>query len=105
MSKKEILNNLLVEVSQGMQCNKYWRAMLDGIETLNDFKSTIEWTRNHIECCEKQLNKYVQYHHGNQYYYHATDLQQMKRACITLCNHVGYEMYSPNGSWFVRSIK
>jgi len=105
MNKKQKLSEILFEVNNlGNGC-KEWRLILDGVETLNNFKSHIEWMRNHVDCCEKQLNKAIQYHHGNKYYYHESDLLRLKRACITLAYYVGYELYSPNGSWFIRSIK
>lgn len=106
MSKKSNLTKLLFAVNEERSIgDKHFRVILDGIESLNDFKSTIEWFANHIDCCGKQLHKYVQYHHGNKYYYHKTDLDAMANACYTMCDYVGYELYSPNGAWFVRSIK
>ena len=106
MSKKETLTRLLWEVNEEMAIgNKYWRRVMSDIQTLNEFKSSVEWTINHVDCCAKQLHKHVQYHHGNPYYYHPCDLNEMRDACYDICKVMGYEIYSPNGAWFVRSIK
>ena len=105
LSKKEALTHLLWETNELKLGTKEWRLVLDGVETLNDFKSNIEYYANHVACCEKQLDKHVQYHLGNPYYYHQSDLNAIKRACIVASNHLGYELYSPNGFWYVKSIK
>ena len=96
------LTTMVEELKAGA---KEWRLILDGVQTLNDFKSSVEYFANHVACCEKQLDKYVQYHLGNPYYYHASDLSRIKRACINVCYQLGYELYSPNGFWYVKSIK
>ena len=105
ISKREALASLLWEVNELKAGAKEWRLILDGVQTLNEFKSSVEYFANHVACCEKQLDKYVQYHLGNPYYYHASDLSRIKRACINVCYQLGYELYSPNGFWYVKSIK
>jgi len=106
MSKKKLLNKILWEVNEeGIGCRE-WKLLLDGIETLNDFKSNLEWQMNHVSCCEDQLHKNVQYHYGRPYYYHPSDLLRMKRACISLAHYVGYELHTNvNGFWNAKSIK
>jgi hypothetical protein len=105
ISKREALASLLWEVNEMKTGSREWRLILDGVQTLNDFKINIEYFANHVACCEKQLDKHVQYHLGSPYYYHASDLSRIKRACISACYQLGYELYSPNGFWYVKSIK
>lgn len=81
------------------------RMLLDCVENLRDFKNNIQYYANFCSCIERQLDKTIQYHHGNPYFMSKTDVFGLWNAMESMCEYIGYEMYSPNGSWFVRSIK
>lgn len=109
MSKISNLKKLLTmtrdEAREIHILGKERRMLLDGIETLNDFKSNIQYYANFCACIESQLHKTVKYYHGNPYFLDKTDIDLIMIAVRSMCKHVGYELYSPNGAWFVRSIK
>ena len=81
------------------------RMLLDGVENLNDFKHNVQYYANFCDCIERQLHNTIKYHHGKPYFLDRTDVEFIKTAMQSMCKYVGYELYSPNGSWFVRSIK
>lgn len=82
------------------------RMLLDGVETLNDFKHNIEHYANLCDCIESQLHKTVKYYHGNPYFLDKNDIVDIQLAMETMCDYVGYVLYqNANGFWYVRSIK
>jgi len=81
------------------------RMLLDSVVNLRDFKFNMEYYANFCKCIEPQLGKTIQYHHGNRHFLCHSDVKDIWNAVQSMCKVVGYELYSPNGSWFVRAIK
>ena len=69
------------------------RMLLDGVETLNDFKHNIEHYANLCDCIESQLHKTVKYYHGNPYYLDKNDVFDIQLSMHSMCDYVGYELY------------
>ena len=109
MSKTSNLSKLLTMTRDEARSinilGKERRMLLDCVENLNDFKNNVQYYANFCACIERQLHNTVKYHHGNPYFLDKTDVEFIKTAMQSMCDYVGYELYSPNGAWFVRSIK
>ena len=109
MSKQQALNKLLTmsrdEARKLCILGRERRMLLDCVENLRDFKQNIQYYANFCSCIERQLDKHVQYHHGNPHFMCHSDVKDIWNAMQSMCSVVGYEIYSPNGAWFVRSIK
>jgi meiotically up-regulated gene 157 (Mug157) protein len=109
MSKQQSLNKLLTMSRDDARnigiLEKERRMLLDCVENLRDFKRNIEYYANFCKCIQSQLHNTIQYHHGNRHFMTRSDVQCIWTAMQSMCKVVGYELYSPNGAWFVRAIK
>lgn len=109
MSKQQSLNKLLTmsrdEARSIGILGRERRMLLDCVVNLRDFKENMEYYANFCKCIERQLHNTIQYHHGNRHFMTKSDVQLIWSAVESMCKAVGYELFSPNGSWFVRAIK
>lgn len=109
MSKQQSLNKLLTMSRDDARnigiLGRERRMLLDCVENLRDFKCNMEHYANFCKCIERQLGNTIQYHHGNPHFMSRTDVEDIWSAVQSMCKVVGYELYSPNGSWFVRAVK
>ena len=96
MTKAELFSKLTAT-------NKEERVIMDGCETFKDLKSNLQYYANMFYAIERQLNNTFQFYFGERYMYHAYDVKLMLDAIHNVAGKLNYELYSPNGAWFIKS--
>jgi hypothetical protein len=93
--KKQKLQQLCYDAANDKQgFTMYDRTILDGVETLNDFKNSIRFYADMHNTCKEQLDngKKIQWYLGNQYRYTFENLQSLMHSICKLNEIMGYKM-------------
>lgn len=104
-SKKQMLQQLSFDVNEDkVTYNPYQRMVMDGIESLNDFKRTLEHEMNKYLCLSKQTDKYEQWHYGERYRVTSFTCADNMLSLIQLASIVGYELNIYHGFAHMETI-
>lgn len=100
--KKIKLQQLIFDVNDKHEFTPMCRIIMDGIETLNEFKSTLVWYANMHDTIYCQREKFFQYHHGKRYCMDIEQMYDLNHAINRLADYMGYVVdYYDNGSRFI----
>lgn len=98
VTKKQLLQQLSFDVNEDKQTyDSYQRMVMEGIETISDFKRTLEGEMNKYLCLSTQCHKNEQWYLGDRYKVNAFTCSYRITGLIQLANAVGYELNIYNG--------
>ena len=104
-SKKALLSELRLDVVYNRQGTYYERVILRENTNVRDIKDALKYEADKLSCIRRQIEKTCQWYLGELYCYDQAKVDGMWEAIFSIANKLGYEIYSPNGAWFVRAIK
>ena len=97
-TKEQLYNNLKQSVLMGFEARLVYQS-----EGLKDLKSDLEWQMNKFSCISRQTTKDVQFYLGDMYRYSGGQVEKYIQSLHKLASLMNYELYSPNGHWYIRS--
>lgn len=97
-SHSQLLENLRAEMLPGFK----GRIVSDNAN-IKELKDDLVHRMNKYSCIGKQTTQNVQWYLGEMYRYPKGLCELRIAKLVEIAEAVGYELYSPNGYWFIKS--
>lgn len=97
-TKEQLFNNLKNEPLIG-----YSARLVTSSDNYKGLKDELTWQMNKFSCISRQTTKDVQFYLGDMYRYSSGQVERYIQSLHKLASYMGYELYSPNGYWFIKS--
>jgi hypothetical protein len=101
MTKTQKFEQLRNSELQGFE-----KSIVRECSTYKELKENLAWYANKFHSIAQVVQHCkVQYYLGETNFYSPSEVQNILNATYNIASELGLEIYSPNGAWFVRSIK
>lgn len=104
MTKLQLLQQTKYSVCDLMEGSVYDRLILTDVTSVRELKNDLQYYANKFYCLQRQHGKGFKMYHGEIFLYTDSAVDKMIESVHTIANRCGYEIYSPNGAWFVKPL-
>jgi hypothetical protein len=98
MTKQQLFEALKSSTLVGYEARLVYSS-----DNYKGFKDELAWQMNKFSCISRQTTKDVQFYLGDMYRYSSVQVEKYIQSLHKLASSMGYELYSPNGYWFIKS--
>jgi hypothetical protein len=104
MTKLQLLQQTKYSVRVLREGSNEDRFILRDVQSVRDLKDNLQYLANKFYCLKRQEGKPCKWHLGELYFTSDVDVDRMIQSVHAIANRCGYEVYSPNGAWFVQPL-
>jgi hypothetical protein len=80
------------------------RLILTDVDSVRELKDNLQYLANKFYCLKKQEGKPYKMYLGQHYTTTDAKVDRILASVHGIAKRCGYEVYSPNGSWFVQPL-
>ena len=84
--------------------NSLEQSIIRDCKDLKELKDELVYIANKFYAIESQLHKQCQHYSGRRYFYTPDFTKRTLSAVHNIASKLNYEIYSPNGAWFIKTI-
>jgi len=99
------LQSVAISSDASKHMDSYTSKIVREAVDVNDLKDILVHKANKFYCIRRQIeaNKDIQWYGGERFCYSAETTNRVLMAVHTIAEKMNYEVYSPNGFWFIKS--
>lgn len=80
------------------------QSIINDCQNLKELKEELVYLANKFYAIKSQLPKQFQYYNGERYCSSPRRTEEILSAVHNIASKLNYEIYSPNGAWFIKTI-
>ena len=109
LTKVQLFNDLKNHMNGEKLVDRMAKRIINEAENYKDLKELLAYYANKFYSIREQIKRnednplQAQWYHGETYRYSKTITESKLYAIHLIAQHMNYEIYSPNGYWFIKS--